>query len=93
MDNTIASDKLQKEFSQVNVSSSLRNSIPIRLFGHLFYCSKTRCQIWGNQVRFEERVFPDRKPLTEEINDVLESVPPFKKAIGLLNEKKKESNS
>ncbi len=89
IDNTIATDVLQKEFSQINISSSLRNNIPIRLFGHLFYCYLKPMPNLGASIRFEERVFPDKKPLDEEIGDVLESPPPFKKAIDMLNEKKK----
>ncbi len=88
IDNTIAADMLQKEFSKVNVSSSLRNNIPIRLFGHLFYCYLKPMPNIGASIRFEERVFPDDKPLNKEIKNVLDSIPPFKKAIDLLKEKK-----
>ena len=87
IDNTVATDVLQKEFSKVNVSSSLRNSVPIRLFGHLFYCYLKPMPNLGQSIRFEERVFPERKPLQKEINKFLESESPFKKAVDSLNEK------
>lgn len=88
MDSTIATDILQKEFTKVNVSSSLRNSVPIRLFGHLFYCYLKPMPNLGESIRFEERVFPNKKPIDEEINDVLESPSPFENAIDLFNKKK-----
>jgi hypothetical protein len=84
VDNTLAIKDLQKEFSsQLNVSSSLRNSIPIRLLGHLFYCYIKPMPNQGDSIRFEERIFPDKKPLSNGIKDVLESVPPFKKAMDM----------
>lgn len=86
IDNTISIEALKKNFSsQINVSSSLRNSIPIRLFGHLFYCYIKPMPSIGESVRFEERVYPDKKPLNEGIKDILETTPPFKKATDLKN--------
>jgi hypothetical protein len=89
LDNTVAIDPLKKAFSRINIQSSI-NNVQIKLFGHLFYCYLKPMPDLGQSIRFEERVFPEKKPLNKGIKNVLKSVPPFKKAIDLLNEKKDE---
>ena len=42
----------------------------------------------GESIRFEERIYAEEKPLEEELHDILQSEPPFKKALDLLNEER-----
>ncbi|CAN5587139.1 hypothetical protein BH23THE1_BH23THE1_26390 [soil metagenome] len=86
IDSTVAANELEEPL-KVSVSSSLRNSIQIRMLGHLFYLYVKEMPNQGTTYRFEERMFPQKKPLVEETKEILESESPFTKAINLLDKK------
>lgn len=84
IDSAVSTTKL-KQNPRVNISSSLRNSIQIKMFGHLFYCYLKNMPNMGEVYRFEERKWPDEKTIAEETTEILNSPPPIVRAIDLLN--------
>jgi hypothetical protein len=91
-DSTVSNDVLEREFPQINVSSSLRKHIPIKLFGYLFYFYLKSMPGLGQSSRFEERVFPKKKPLKDGIEEIIKSPPPFEKALDSLKETEEKSS-
>ena len=79
VDSTIPLSDLKDSSNSINVSSSLRNSVQIKMFGHLFYFYIKSMPYLGDCLRGEERHFPDRKPIDIGVKDILQSGTPFGK--------------
>lgn len=95
IDSTISLSDLKKNFKSINVSSSLRNSIQIKMFGHLFYAYIKSMPYMGESFRFEERHFVKRKPIDLGVKEILSGTPLRKPKTfyGMENSSHEEENS
>ena len=79
IDSTISLSDLKSSSNSINVSSSLRNSVQIKMFGHLFYVYIKSMPYLGESLRGEERHFPEKKPINLGIKEILQSGTPLGK--------------
>ncbi len=80
IDSTISISELKKKkkFESTNVSSSLRNAIQIKMFGHLFYAYIKSMPYMGESFRFEKRLFVEKKPIDLGVKEILNSGTPLR---------------
>lgn len=73
--------KKKKKFESINISSSLRNAIQIKMFGHLFYAYIKSMPYMGESFRFEERRFVEKKPIDLSVKEILNSGTPLREPV------------